>query len=201
MSDSDSTTSAKTCSKCGQLLPIAQFSNGGKRAWCRGCVAAYDRMRRAAKAEVLRAKARAYYLAHREERIEAARQWAEANPVKRAAIVRKYYEANRDAVIAASCKAGKEHPERGAAVVRNRRARLRGSLGRHTAEDIRQQYARQNGRCFYCGAKVGKKYHVDHVIPVSKGGSNGPENLVIACRPCNDSKGAKHPMDFAGILF
>jgi 5-methylcytosine-specific restriction endonuclease McrA len=32
------------------------------------------------------------------------------------------------------------------------------------------------------------------------GGSNGPENIVIACPHCNQSKNAKHPMDFCGRL-
>jgi len=44
-------------------------------------------------------------------------------------------------------------------------------------------------------------YHVDHVTPLVLDGSNGPENFVIACAACNLCKGAKHPMDFAGILF
>ena len=32
--------------------------------------------------------------------------------------------------------------------------------------------------------------HIDHVIPVSKGGLHIPENIVLACRTCNFSKHA-----------
>jgi len=84
---------------------------------------------------------------------------------------------------------------------RRRRARAISADGDHTAADIRAQYERQHGRCYWCGVKVGKKYHVDHVTPLCKGGSNGPENIVVSCTHCNHSKGAKHPMDFAGLLF
>lgn len=42
--------------------------------------------------------------------------------------------------------------------------------------------------------------HIDHVWPLSKGGSNGPENLVLACAECNLRKSAKTPMEFAGVL-
>lgn len=46
--------------------------------------------------------------------------------------------------------------------------------------------------CFYCGKALGITTRtIDHVIPRSRGGSNRKENLVPACRPCNESKGAR----------
>lgn len=50
--------------------------------------------------------------------------------------------------------------------------------------------ARDSRTCRYCGTKEGP-FDVDHVIPVSRGGGNDPLNLVLACQPCNRSKGAK----------
>jgi len=44
--------------------------------------------------------------------------------------------------------------------------------------------------CFYCKEPLRGAYHVDHVIPLAKGGGNEITNLVIAC---NLSKGAKDP--------
>lgn len=43
--------------------------------------------------------------------------------------------------------------------------------------------------CHYCGAP--KAGTVDHVIPVSRGGTNDASNLVPACGPCNYSKGGR----------
>lgn len=43
--------------------------------------------------------------------------------------------------------------------------------------------------CVYCDSTEGLT--VDHVIPKSKGGSERINNLVIACRHCNLSKGDK----------
>ena len=48
-----------------------------------------------------------------------------------------------------------------------------------------------DGKCAYCG-KAGK-LEVEHVHPRSRGGSNSVNNLVVACRSCNESKG-KQPL-------
>ena len=45
--------------------------------------------------------------------------------------------------------------------------------------------------CQYCGQGAPHVVlHVDHVIPVSRGGTNDPDNLVAACESCNSGKRA-----------
>lgn len=44
-------------------------------------------------------------------------------------------------------------------------------------------------RCRQCGAY--KNLHVDHIMPVIKGGTSVMENLQTLCRTCNLKKGAK----------
>ena len=43
--------------------------------------------------------------------------------------------------------------------------------------------------CTYCGSD--KLLEGDHIVPLSRGGSNAFDNLATACRPCNQSKGSK----------
>ena len=43
--------------------------------------------------------------------------------------------------------------------------------------------------CWYCGSR--DRLSADHLIPQSKNGVHGGENLVYSCRHCNSSKGAK----------
>jgi 5-methylcytosine-specific restriction endonuclease McrA len=84
--------------------------------------------------------------------------------------------------------------------IRRRRARVRGSTRHHTAEDVRCAVEAQGGLCFYCHIDVSTKYTVDHLIPLVRGGSDGPENIVIACASCNFRKSDKTPEEFvAGI--
>lgn len=79
-----------------------------------------------------------------------------------------------------------------------RRARLLAAEGKHTAADLVAIFDSQGGRCAYCRDDLKKnKRHLDHIQPLVKGGSNSRENLQYLCRPCNLSKGAKDPVDFA----
>lgn len=55
-------------------------------------------------------------------------------------------------------------------------------------EDVRLYvWNRDGGRCVKCGSQ--KKIEYDHIIPVSKGGSNTARNIQILCEECNRSKG------------
>jgi 5-methylcytosine-specific restriction endonuclease McrA len=50
-------------------------------------------------------------------------------------------------------------------------------------------FARDGGRCVYCGAPANS---VDHVVPRSRGGQHVWDNVVSACRRCNHAKADRH---------
>jgi 5-methylcytosine-specific restriction endonuclease McrA len=55
--------------------------------------------------------------------------------------------------------------------------------------EIREEIFTRDGHvCAYCGDTDGP-HEIDHICPVSRGGSNDPSNLTVACVPCNRSKG------------
>ena len=219
---SDGTTPMRVCTSCGRSLPLSpEFFQvvsvrGAMRHRCEDCRREASRVYYASHRAEVRENQRVYRL-HNSERL-LARQYelrAHDRP-KYLAVRRAWYAANRGRECARNLGYAAEHreearrraaqwvrqhPEDHLAHSRNRKARILGNGGTHTAADVRSQYGRQRGRCYWCGKKVpwGKK-HVDHVVPLALGGSNGPENLVVSCVRCNARKGAKHPMDFAGRM-
>ena len=61
----------------------------------------------------------------------------------------------------------------------------------YTGLDKQALYRKTNGKCAYCGEKLQRGFHGDHVIPHSRGGRTTIANGFGACPPCNLSKGAK----------
>ena len=145
---------------------------------------------------------RAYWAEYRKQNKDKIRSWQDASRQPRQA---EYNRRQREALRAdperrqrkaEKCEEWRRaNRERARTYVRNRRAALKGCGGTHTKADIDKLYKEQNGQCFYCGQGL-SDYHVDHFVPVAKGGSNDPANLVIACRRCNQSKADKMPWDF-----
>jgi 5-methylcytosine-specific restriction endonuclease McrA len=138
-----------------------------------------------------------YYAANREKFAEYNAKYYSENRERISESGAKYYVANRETI----AERKRENPEQSAAYSRNRRARERKADGKHTAADIARIFDRQNGRCANCHdrlVKSGKqKFHVDHIVPLAKGGSNWPANLQCLCPACNLRKHAKDPIEWA----
>lgn len=61
----------------------------------------------------------------------------------------------------------------------------------------KRTFEKCDGKCTYCGCELDMKtFHVDHMVPVSRGGSNKDENLTAACPTCNTQKNNKTVEEF-----
>lgn len=59
-------------------------------------------------------------------------------------------------------------------------------------------YARDKGRCQYCGVRVSRdRFTYDHVVPRSQGGQTSWENVVCSCVSCNQLKAGRTPQQAA----
>lgn len=121
--------------------------------------------------------------------------WRKAHPEKLYAASRKHYKAHPEEEHEWQRKWRKTPRGKasGAAVRHNRRTRLSGIS--MTIDMVLELKADFDGFCPYCWDKI-ISGHVDHIVPVSRGGTNQRNNLAWVCAECNAQKGDKSLVEF-----
>ena len=134
--------------------------------------------------EKVKAISKKFRITHHEKRVKELQDWRNRNPDK----------------VKAQNKRAKRDPLKSRAKVHTRRIRKKERGGSFSKHDVLLQYKSQKGLCWWCDKPVGDNYHIDHRVPLAKGGSNLPNNLVISCPHCNLSKRDKLPHEWNGRL-
>lgn len=137
---------------------------------------------------------------NRELYLSRLREYHQRNRGRVLARQRTYYEENAESMRKRTRDYFKQNPEVKRKAERKRRAQKAGAEGLDLDFCEANALKLQNGRCASCRIKVGgsnKKYHVDHIVPLSKGGSSESTNLQILCVECNLRKSAKDPIEWA----
>lgn len=127
-------------------------------------------------AESYKSRAHKHRLENPQKKYEDNKRWAILNPEKVRQSRRQWKQNNPLKVVVHSTL---------------RRARIIDADGWFLTDDINRLYEEQEGRCFYCGITLHKCYEIEHMQPLSRGGSNWPHNLCLSCPQCNYSKGKK----------
>jgi len=72
--------------------------------------------------------------------------------------------------------------------------------GQHSYSDLELIYKLQAELCYYCMSPISSsgqnKYSIDHIVPLSEGGSNWPINIALTCKNCNLKKSWKSEGQF-----
>jgi len=141
---------------------------------------------------------RSYRAANPEKARRASIAWSIANPEKRLKAARARRAANPKKARDATRAWGIANPEKVRASAALRRARKRAAAVGNRADNAavrafyREVAKAERLACFWCKKSVPKDLrHVDHIIPLARGGSHTRENLCCACKRCNLTKGAK----------
>jgi 5-methylcytosine-specific restriction endonuclease McrA len=172
----------------------------------------YRKEWREANKDKLHAKTMAWRAANRERWDEAAREWQRANKEHVAAKRSEWYQANVDRRRLTNKVWRQENLEQTKIVKKvwlsanklrtrvyteNRRVRKLANGGSHTPEQIEELYTKQHERCVGCNKSIRKHYEIDHIIPITRGGSNDISNIQLLCLPCNRGKHNKMPEKWA----
>jgi len=193
----------KACGRCKQPQPKTNFSKAsrekdGLQQWCKGCWLEYRLNTR----EIRAAKDAAYHSANRERiisrmrdyhrgRTDEAKAYRVRNSERNNAYSAEYHLRNAEAIRERKRVYDAQNRDKGRAREERRRARkLQAGIFLVTDKDINKLLKQS---CIYCGEK---SEHIDHVIPLARGGRHSIGNLAPACAKCNQTKHSKFVMEW-----
>ena len=198
------TLSTKRCTKCGVEKPRASFSVDsskalGLKSWCKTCMVESAKASAKRNPDKVRKHQRAWKKRNPDKiraqgKIDKRRSYKRPGEKMRADVSR-YYAENREAI--AARRATPEGRRKRVIAQQRREARKRNQGGsgvtRAQWEEVLEDH---DHACAYCGSDG--PLHMDHVTPISRGGSHDASNVVPACQPCNSSKNDRTVEEWIG---
>lgn len=212
----------KRCPKCGETKSIDEFYKNksrkdGHSAWCKVCDNANNKRYVQNNREHMREYERYDYYKNHEDHKRRRREYVKNNKEKIKQTQTKYYqknreqilehnrlynEANKDKIDARNKTYYETHKEDFIFKARERKKKIKNTKdGTITKETLRNMYELQLHRCAYCDNnldELGK--HLDHILPLAKGGIHTLSNVHWVCPKCNLSKNDKTEEEWFDIL-
>ena len=189
----------KRCSSCEQIKCYGAFNHhkstkGGLQVYCRDCQNVRDRAyyqnnpepyRQRSKTQSKRVYLKNWRRDHPEYRQAYKKAYMEAHPDYN----QTYREANRSKIREHARSYMRNRRMQRVIHEANRQARKRQAGGTFTQEEWESLCAYYNYTCLCCGKREPEiELTVDHIVPLSQGGSNSLGNLQPLCRSCNSRK-------------
>lgn len=148
---------------------------------------------------------RLHYAANADKKRAATKAWATANKDRKRKADAAYRQANLDRLREAARNRYYANPDYWKSRAAERRAVLRSvSVERVERRDV---YERDHGRCqiaLRCNGRRTLSYeggwHLDHIIPLSRGGTHEMANVQVSCPACNLAKGDRAAGDQLRLL-
>lgn len=197
----------KTCKRCSLEKEETGFHKG--KPWCKVCTNAYNAAWRKSNPESNSASVKKWRegnrklagkrsKASREKKLEVYRKKSRQRKLENRDVVlvknAEYRARTRDRRIEYNRLYRKLNPAIGRRNRKMREDRKRSAiLFPFSNEELDQRMSVFGHICVYCG---GPFEHIDHVIPLARGGYHQLSNLRPSCKFCNLSKGAKSLQDW-----
>jgi len=134
---------------------------------------------------------------NREQRNEASRRWNTNNKDKKLAAAAAYRAAHQDKINARRKAIRAVRPELERLKAAKRRAHKQNNGGKLSRTIVATLLIQQKGVCACCAKPLNGIFHLDHKIPLSRGGQNTDDNVQLLLPACNLRKYTMTPEEFA----
>lgn len=152
--------------------------------FCKKCNAETERYKDGKCKICIRTKNNAWAAKNREVRNARCREWNAKNAdAKRATNAR--YRAKHQKQINERRKAKRAL---NSSLERNKSAKRRAAKGNLPKNIIAKLLIKQQNKCSCCGGPLGKLFHLDHIVPIARGGANTEDNVQLLLPRCNQQK-------------
>lgn len=187
----------KQCSRCLIEKPISEFGKSKRgieginprcKVCCREIHLAWSNKNR----DYVNEQSRLWAANNPEKKKQNSLNWYHRNQKEANKKSREYARANKELFAQRKRIWQKANPEKVRAQTERRRIRkLENSEYLITDKELIKLY---HSPCLYCGSV--KRITLDHIIPISRGGTHGIGNIAPACLSCNSSKREKTIMEW-----
>lgn len=186
----------KTCTKCGQTKTLLDFhkvspTSDKFRSYCKVCNNQASKNYRINNPGKVQELTKIWKANNPDVVASMRKRWKQENPEKVLASNKRYYEKNRKQFAEMAKIWRAKNPEKVTEFKAAHRARKKAAPTYFITN--KEKWKLRNDPCFYCGQPA---KHLDHIIPLSRGGNHSIGNLAPACVRCNTSKNDKTIMEW-----
>ena len=165
---------------------IAGMSSGNK--FCKTCNTETPRYVSGRCIPCTKAKNARWAAANSDAVNKKSRKWNAANAESKRATNAAYRAKNRDQINARRKIRRDENLAAARAQYADKNALRRHAAGKLSKGIVFKLLIAQRWKCACCGTPFGRQYHVDHIIPLSRGGRNIDSNVQLLLPRCNQQK-------------
>lgn len=190
------------CERCGAETPLAKHTGKPRRFCSQKCSHAAwvdenrdrrkEHLKKYDSSEHGRQRRKRWEKENEEDQRQYKKNQYAKNREKRLLQATEYAKKNRESVHKYKLAWQKTEKGRKASLQSTRRriARKMNATGSHTIDEFYEICAEHEDHCLMCLKKFERKeLSIDHVVPLSCGGSDSSDNLQPLCRVCNATKG------------
>ncbi len=182
----------KKCSKCGSLGPFYKDrqKSDGLTSWCKKCVNTRVEQWKEKNPERAKEIVREWDALHPDRHRERSVQWVREHKERNRNNQKRWLSEHPNKAFEYTKKYFSTHPEKLKELKRNRYALKKKAIGKIKSSEWKNVVEKYGNKCIYPGCE-NTKVTMDHIIPLSLGGTHTIDNVQPLCHSHNSRKHIK----------